>query len=176
MPGFDRNQILCVSNNDLDEFTCGICQNIFVSPLEARCCGQIFCKDCIEEWFRERNTCPSDRRTLDIKDMRSPSRVVLNLMNNMRVKCNYNANGCNTITTMEELHQHLMYCKQNLNSLCETCGLRGGGRADHNCIENMKKEILTLNEIIKACSFEEQTNDVIFNLFRNLNCYYFYIS
>ena len=112
MPGFDRNQILGVSDKDLDEFTCGICQDIFVRPLEAQCCGQIFCKDCIEEWLWDKTTCPSDRKTLNIKDMRSPSRVVLNLMNNMRVKCNYHGNGCNTTTIMEELPQHLKYCKK----------------------------------------------------------------
>ena len=161
MPGFDRSRILGISEKDLDEFTCGICQDIFISPLETQCCGQIFCRDCIEKWLRENKSCPSDRKKLDIKDMKSPSRVVTNLLNNMKVKCDFHAKGCTITPTMEQLQQHLISCDKNPNRLCEFCGVNK--EASHNCVEAIKREMQLLKDALSVCSINKQPNNLLLN-------------
>ena len=89
MPGFDRKRIVGLADKDLDEFICGICQDVFVDPKETQCYRQIYCKECISQWLTNNTTCPFDRKLLDTESLRSPSRVVTNLLNNMEVKCDY---------------------------------------------------------------------------------------
>lgn len=149
MPGFERARVVSLCDKDLDEFTCGICQDIFVDPKETQCCRQIYCKECITEWLKDNTTCPFDRKLLNAESLRSPSRVVTNLLNNMKVKCDYHLKGCKVISAMDQLSQHLKSCDKNPNRLCESCGLSIGG-AKHDCIANLKIQNQQLKDLLEA--------------------------
>ncbi|KAF1790801.1 Tubby C-terminal-like domain [Phytophthora cactorum] len=46
-----RDEQLEALENTRKMLECAICQEVFTNATEATCCGQIFCKDCIERWF-----------------------------------------------------------------------------------------------------------------------------
>ena len=148
-----------MSDEELDEFTCGICQDLFMDPMETQCCRQIYCKQCITQWLNERNSCPFDRKSLDMRDMKSPSRVVTNLLNKMKVKCEYHCNGCDVISIMDQLSNHSKACVKNPNMFCQKCGLSGGSAEDHNCIANLLMKISEISDENKILKAQNNLND-----------------
>ena len=67
MPGIDRRRVVGKDEEELDEFTCSICQDIFDEPVVTQCCRQSFCTVCINEWLEDNNTCPNDRKGLTVQ-------------------------------------------------------------------------------------------------------------
>jgi len=41
-----------------DDLQCSICRGELENPTTVRDCGHVFCYGCIEEWFREHQSCP----------------------------------------------------------------------------------------------------------------------
>ena len=75
LPVFEKSGIASMSQQDLDELSCGICQNILVNPVVLSCCRQTYCRTCIEEWLKRHNTCPDTRlRTKKTLDSRKTSK------------------------------------------------------------------------------------------------------
>ena len=137
MSGFDRSRVVGVSDEELDEYTCGICLEVFVDPVVTQCCQQTYCRECIYGWLSDNNTCPNDRKELSREGLGPAPRFVVNLLNNMKVKCDFYANGCESVVKMCELSQHIENCNFNANQKCKTCELPIDGNTEHNCIENL---------------------------------------
>ena len=140
MPGYERSRIISVADDDLDEFTCAICLGIFVNPVATLCCRQTYCKDCIWEWVSMRKTCPNDRKPLSKKALKPVPRVLVNLLENMKIKCNYEWDGCSHVSRIGDLAQHLSVCEFRPNQLCKTCGLIKESVLTHNCIQSLISE------------------------------------
>lgn len=137
MTGYDKSRIVDVSSNELDEFTCGICYGIFNEPVVTQCCRQTYCKVCINEWLTSNPTCPNDRKTLKTDDLSPLPRFVINLLINMKIKCDYDGNGCKTIVKIGELGEHIKTCQHGPNAKCETCGLEKNDAESHDCIAEL---------------------------------------
>ena len=84
-----KNNLIGMSDEEINEFSCGICYEIFVNPVVTQCCRQTYCSDCITKWLGEHNTCPNDRQQLSSNGLIQPPRALLNTLNNLKVKCNY---------------------------------------------------------------------------------------
>ena len=67
-------QFVDLSESDEQDLSCGICHNILSSPVVTKCCQQMFCKICIEEWLKNSRTCPIDRQTMNLSDLNQPPR------------------------------------------------------------------------------------------------------
>ena len=115
MSGLDKSRVVGVSVEELDEYTCGICLEVFVNPVVTQCCQQTYCHECIHNWLSENNTCPNDRKKLRPRGVSPAPRVLVNLLNKMKVKCDFYANGCESVVKMHELSQHIDYCDYNAN-------------------------------------------------------------
>ncbi|CAG2167110.1 unnamed protein product [Oppiella nova] len=137
MSGLDKNRVIGVTDEELDEYTCGICLEVFVDPVVTQCCQQTYCSECMYGWLSDHNTCPNDRKELSREGLGRAPRFVVNLLNNMKVKCDFYANGCKSVVKMSELSQHIDYCDYNESRKCATCHLPIDGNTQHNCIENL---------------------------------------
>ena len=71
-----------------DDLKCSICHHPLVSPMSTDICGHTFCRQCIELWLQEHQTCPTCRRRVLLSNFSPVStRVVLNLLNRISVQC-----------------------------------------------------------------------------------------
>jgi hypothetical protein len=72
-----------------------------------------------------------------------------NLINDLKIKCDFVSNGCKEVLELGSLSKHLEECDYNL---CISCGLKMGKKVEHNCIELLKKE----RDYYKQQSFDSQ--------------------
>ena len=147
MPGYDRERFIGIDDEDLDDFICGICIEVIKDPVITSCCRQTYCNDCITQWLTSHNTCPNDRKPLAQKDLTLPPRAFINVINKLKVKCNFVENGCRKEIKLDQLSEHTLNCEYNL---CTDCGLIIG--FEHNCINNFKTLVQKLkneNEVLK---------------------------
>ncbi|CAG2166570.1 unnamed protein product [Oppiella nova] len=152
MPGLDKSRFVDISTDDLNEFICGICMDVFENPVFSPCCRQTYCKDCITGWLKNQKTCPNDRKPLTVNLLSSPPRVLINLMNKLRIRCDFHDTGCQEVLKLCELSDHKDSCLRNPNRKCADCALPVG--VGHNCIANMKLNIESINDEIRRLQRE----------------------
>lgn len=71
-----------------DELKCAICHRPFDSPVDNNACEHTFCRACITTWLFAQQTCPTCRRRMFLADLRPvTSRIVLSMLDRMRVRC-----------------------------------------------------------------------------------------
>ncbi|RHY13344.1 hypothetical protein DYB37_006179 [Aphanomyces astaci] len=100
-----RDEQLEVLDNTRKMLECAICQEIFTGATEALCCGQVFCKLCIERWVSERSSCPMCRDELSIAQL-ATSRHCQRMANEMTVPCPY----CSENMKKAVLEDHMDTC------------------------------------------------------------------
>ena len=142
MPGFDKNRIVNFDEKQLQEFVCGICQDVLNNPMATKCCRQSFCKDCIDEWLLRHNTCPTDRKPMNSSDLVDVPRLVLNLIDGMQIKCQYSR--CSIVETIGKIDEHQKNCEFGY---CKVCGCDEPGN-DHDCLIHVMQENYNLKEKI----------------------------
>ena len=152
MAVFDKLRVFNVSDQELDELSCGICHEIFVNPVVLRCCRQTYCRTCIEEWLNHHNTCPNDRQLLSLEDLLPPPRALINIVDNLRVYCPYRQYGCEEELTKSEFERHVKDCPF---ITCETCETRNEFETEHNCLQVLKSRIDGLTQENQGLSEEK---------------------
>lgn len=100
-----RDEQLESIENTRKMLECAICQEVFTSATEATCCGQIFCKDCIERWVSERGSCPMCRESIGFSLLVS-SRHAQRMANEMKVSCPF----CSDAMKKASLTDHMVAC------------------------------------------------------------------
>ena len=128
----DLRALTYISSVD-DNLNCPICQCPFVRPVMTKC-DHIFCGDCLNTALKTSLTCPVDRRPLSLEgddsefmeqpdggnpDIRLLRRLrkgglvmdvpnaILNMVDELRVKCPNSAAGCKTETTRCNIQGHV---------------------------------------------------------------------
>ena len=124
MSGIDRQRVVGRSDEDLDELICGICHQIFVKPVVLQCCGQIYCSECILQWFRQSDSCPNCRKILTTDHLVRPPRLVFNLLAKFLVKCEFHSTGCQVVLTLDKIKRHDEECDENPKNWCKLCKSR----------------------------------------------------
>ncbi|CAG2104729.1 unnamed protein product [Medioppia subpectinata] len=131
-------------------------------------CGHTFCHECLNQWLSRPQTtkeCPECRQPLaSRKRSRSQTigdnslviggnvlveknRRINEMIGKLKIRCDYEWNGCPEVCPLESLSTHLKTCQ---HKLCQTCGLSVNPISDdHNCIEDMKRD---RNEWQKKCN------------------------
>ena len=105
-----------------EEYNCFICTNILDEPVLTACCGQHFCKLCLENWFEVRQTrdksCPHCRENCNyIKDLRQKRKIDI-----LKVYCPNRKQGCGQIFACGELDSHLGTCGFVTVTCTNNCG------------------------------------------------------
>lgn len=141
--GFDIQRFVDVVD---DEYFCSICLMVFENPVHGPC-GHTFCSACIENWIPLNvNACPLDKKPLYKKDLTQVSLPFRNLLTRLRIKCDFEVEGCKYICQMGLLPEHVRTCPFNPNGEmmceqgCELTFLRKE-RDSHKCIEALKEVI-----------------------------------
>lgn len=88
---------------------CCICKDVLEDPLQAPC-EHAFCRQCIQGWLVNECTCPEDRQTLFLSDLRPLFRYMRNDLARLRLRCQYFHLGCQNICTMDSLRNHETNC------------------------------------------------------------------
>ena len=154
MSGLDKTRVVGPPQDYLDEFTCGICREVLIDPKETKCCQQMYCNQCISEWLSNNQSCPNDRKRMSNKDLKSPSRIVKNLLNGLKVKCEYHYRGCDFIGKYDNIGRHVMFCVKNPDRICEICGTSNPSISGHDCVSGLLIRNGQLSDQIKALTFE----------------------
>ena len=84
---------------------CPICQTICVHPYESDCCGQLFCKKCIDNYSNSK--CPLCRSYVKFRE----NTFIKKFMENYKVKCEY---GCDMIIPISQMKYHRFQCEEAL--------------------------------------------------------------
>lgn len=153
MSGFETSRFVGLSESMAKHMSCSICLGIYCKPVETQC-GHTFCQQCIKQWINQNNnSCPQCRQQLANKRKRNSrnnnnsidesvmfwetNRNFVNLINDLKIKCDFVLKGCNEVLELGLLSDHLEKCDYNY---CKTCGLKMGKKDEHNCIELLKRD------------------------------------
>ena len=93
-----------------DHFHCSICYNVLKEPMMCRNNEHLFCSDCITEHLNTNShTCPECNEDLTVETLR-PSRLVSNILSELKIKCDYSHRGCQEYIRLEKLDSHVKNC------------------------------------------------------------------
>lgn len=96
-----------------DELKCPICEKVLEAPVQGVHCEHLFCLNCIKLWLKNSLVCPLDRRPLLPSQLQPAPRIILRLLNNLKIRCNYHDYGCLMKLKLSELKQHVRVCPYN---------------------------------------------------------------
>ena len=88
---------------------CAVCQALAYDPVQATCCGKIYCAQCIERWRTRAISCPTCRSTFQ---SRPPFNVfrdrnALQRITSLVVYCPNWKDGCNKKMELSEVEKHV---------------------------------------------------------------------
>lgn len=88
-----------------DKLKCSICTKALREPRLTECCGQHFCQQCLQSWFKEHGnkTCPHCRGKDFINILDKP---VKREINQLKVRCSYHSEGCEWVGKLGDLQTH----------------------------------------------------------------------
>ena len=87
------NKIISNQNVD-DDFTCGICHNVFDQPYRPDVCSHVFCKQCLFNSSVNSNNCPTCRRSFDFNRIIFEHQI-RNKINSLKYTCDTCSNTVN---------------------------------------------------------------------------------
>ena len=90
-----------------EEYVCQVCTNVLQEPHLTECCGQHFCKGCLESWFKKslgERVCPHCR---EVDFVHIVSKPLQRKINELKVFCSNHDKGCKVTLKLEELKSHL---------------------------------------------------------------------
>ncbi|CAG2172858.1 unnamed protein product [Oppiella nova] len=122
--GYDKSKFLSFPAGFVDEFTCGICLNIYNEPMTTPCCRHSYCRQCIIQSLQmssNPNTCPNDRKKLLSKDLMPADRTVTNILDKQEVYCDFKSYGCPQTVPLARLSSHLIQCGFDPNKAQDKC-------------------------------------------------------
>ena len=166
--GLDVNRF---PDNVDEEFKCSICLNILERPVHGSC-GHVFCLSCISVWLESQSrrseanslahlirqplngnqpfsprvcgTCPVDRSALRKEELVEAALPFRAFLSRLRIKCDNEPFGCQSIVPMGNLKDHLRDCNFNPDEKIEcTNGCRCLMprrylvKDAHNCLKGM---------------------------------------
>jgi hypothetical protein len=123
-----------------------------------------FCKNCIKEWMRQRAECPMGLKPITESSLSSVPIAMKNMIARLKIKCDYEPQGCNAVVPLEELNAHKKECL--FRPVTETFHM--------NSNNNDKKRNYTIFFLIFfliLCSFKYATIIELASLLVQMLCY-----
>ena len=90
-----------------DNLLCTICWEVAIDPVQAICCGKLFCKTCQESANKQDVKCPHCRLNMKIfPDKRSHQEI-----SSLKIVCPYYVRGCEWEGCVSDVNGHINKCK-----------------------------------------------------------------
>ena len=108
------------------DYICQICMKVLQEPHVTECCGQHFCKGCLEKWFEKNHgdkVCPHCKEADIVHILYKP---LQRKINKLEIHCSNRELGCEVIMKVEDIDFH--FSPTNLSSCdyalipCPMCG------------------------------------------------------
>jgi hypothetical protein len=133
MPGFCYPSII-FDGTPAEDVMCGLCTLVTKNPHQCSE-GDLFCQECVTEWVREHNQCPTC--ACELTETRiSNNETVDKMIKGMPCMCEWREEGCAWTGTLRELDQHVEKdCVETFDRCPNTgCGtfVRRKGMSDHD--------------------------------------------
>lgn len=90
-----------------DDLVCHICLQPLLQPLDTPC-GHTFCYKCLQNFLRQKDFCPLDRKQLHFNLCKKSSILVHKLLDKLLVSCPFE-NNCHEVMQRCDLEAHLKY-------------------------------------------------------------------
>ncbi|KAG5357150.1 E3 ubiquitin-protein ligase TRIM50 [Yarrowia sp. C11] len=113
-----------------EQLACPVCTCGFVTPYSTKC-GHTFCRLCILSTMRvadSGNRCPICRAQIDPELLRPAPLVLVDLVNELQVKCPFTNRGCGHVGPRSQMEMH---CRQQCDYAQVPC--RGQTEAGSTC-------------------------------------------
>ena len=89
---------------------CPICSNVLKDPVQCRN-EHYFCRSCIKKHLHENSeTCPVCQDHLTEETLTKPPRLLTNMLECLKICCDYANRGCRELIKLEFLPQHVKSC------------------------------------------------------------------
>ncbi len=102
-----------------EELKCGLCMKVAREPSLTSCCGEHFCKLCIEQAIQDKKPCPScGEAEFSVlgTDKRDHKKILA-----LEVRCAMKDRGCDWTDTLEQLDAHLNVNSDNCQYIDVKC-------------------------------------------------------
>ena len=100
-----------IDKDKIEDLICPICLLILRNPIN--CSDKInshsFCKECIDEFLKEKNKCPICKLIFEYKT----NNIIIDKLNTLLFHCMFKNEGCNKIISYSEYLNHVNNCKYN---------------------------------------------------------------
>lgn len=118
---------------------CPICRSAFVDPVVIADCDHHFCRDCLDyttSWNQHSGTCPTCRRPGRLIGSGSASKLLLNILDDLVVKCPNQLEGCDKQVKRGHLLDHInLYCDCTLiNCPQDDCSQKTRRKDAEHCV------------------------------------------
>ena len=92
-------------------FHCIICTNVFKDPVMCRPHdAHLFCKACITRHLMNSQTFPTCMQPLTVKTLTDAPRGIINILDELRIRCEFFHRGCRKMVELGELERHVKEC------------------------------------------------------------------
>ena len=143
-----------------EELTCSICMKVLCQPHLVNCCEQQFCKQCLDEWCTNNETCPHCRST-DFSTilLKQKTRKV----GELKVYCPNKQHGCKAELKISEYEGHLStannkgcsYVELDCPNKCKAKVLRG--EMEVHAQEKCERRVVSC----EWCGFQGEFQDIL---------------
>ena len=89
---------------------CIICTNVIKDPVMCQRNEHLFCRACITIHLMYSPTCPTCMEPLTVETLRQPSRTVMNLLSELKIRCEFYKRGCGKVVQLGDLERHVADC------------------------------------------------------------------
>lgn len=157
---------LFLEREKVNDFICCICMSPLIDPYIDNCEGHrhIFCRDCIKITLQKSHKCPNSRVVLEFNQLQKDEETETKMME-LHLKCPFTHNGCNWVSLMKDLSQHLEACPSKYGCLMtrEVDFPGSGGSGFDYCLDWKEKDMskIKLREIVFDFTDQFCANDKI---------------
>ena len=89
---------------------CPICSNVLKDPVQCQN-EHYFCRSCIKKHLHENSeTCPMCQDYLTEEILSKPPRLLTNMLECLKIRCDHAKRGCQELVKLEFLYQHVKSC------------------------------------------------------------------
>ena len=89
---------------------CIICTNVIKDPVMCQRNEHLFCRACITIHLMYSSTCPTCMEPLTVETLRQASRTVMNLLSELKIRCEFFDRGCGKFVQVGNLERHVADC------------------------------------------------------------------
>ena len=136
-----------------------MCQALAHDPVQANCCGNIYCTQCIEKWKTRSNSCPTCRSTEQSDPLFNvfPDKRAYRDVHNLLVYC---PNTCGKKMELSAVENHLMFDNGCPDQIVE-CGNKCGHKERRVTVKkHMTNECRLRREKCKYCPLVSTQEEV----------------